>query len=111
MKNGKHAFIEVPAATTIEDCWKLVDTSEATRKHCILCENCCYGYTELMVLNMVRDGLFGDLLYGAGAYLHDLRRLYSKTAAKGYGGATGTPNATATCIRRTAWDRLPTTWG
>src|SRR5579884_342342 len=75
MKAGKHALVEVPAAMTLEDCWKLVTTSEQTRRHCIMMENCCYGETELMVLNMVKDGLFGDLLYGAGAYLHDLRRI------------------------------------
>ncbi len=75
MRHGKHALVEVPAATTIEDCWKLVNTSEQTRRHCILMENCCYGENELLVLDMVRAGLFGDLLHGAGAYLHDLRRL------------------------------------
>jgi len=75
MTHGKHAFIEVPAATTLEDCWKLVNTSEQTRRHCLICENCCYGYNELMILNMVRDGAFGDLYHGEGAYLHDLRRL------------------------------------
>ncbi|MEO8658819.1 MAG: Gfo/Idh/MocA family oxidoreductase [Bryobacteraceae bacterium] len=73
MQNGKHAFVEVPAATSIEDCWKLVDVSEKTGRHCIMLENCCYGENELMVLNMIRAGLFGDLLYGEGAYLHDLR--------------------------------------
>jgi hypothetical protein len=83
MHGGKHAFVEVPAATTIEDCWKLVDTSEKTRRHCIMMENCCYGYNELMVLNMVRDGLFGDLLYGEGAYLHDLRRLLFEDRSEG----------------------------
>jgi Oxidoreductase family, NAD-binding Rossmann fold len=83
MKNGKHAFVEVPAAMTIEDCWKLVDTSESTSRHCIMLENCCYGYTELMVLNMIRDGLFGDLLYGEGAYLHDLRRLLFEDKSEG----------------------------
>ena len=50
MKAGKHVAVEVPAARTIEDCWKLVDTSESTRRHCIQLENCCYGYNELMVL-------------------------------------------------------------
>ena len=73
MKQGKHAVTEVPAATTIEDCWKLVDASERTRRHCIMIENCCYGENETLVLNMVRAGLFGDLLYGEAAYLHDLR--------------------------------------
>jgi len=83
MHNGKHAFVEVPAAATIEDCWKLVDTSEKTRRHCIMMENCCYGYNELMVLNMIRAGLFGDLLYGEGAYLHDLRSLLFEDRSEG----------------------------
>ncbi len=73
MKHGKHAMVEVPAATTIEDCWKLVDTSERTRRHCTMLENCCYGYNETLILRMIHAGLFGDLLYGEGAYIHDLR--------------------------------------
>lgn len=73
MKHGKHAAVEVPAATTIEDCWKLVDTSEQTRRHCMMLENCCYGYNETLILRMTHAGLFGDLLYGEGAYIHDLR--------------------------------------
>jgi hypothetical protein len=83
MNNGKHAFVEVPAALTIEDCWKLVDTSEKTRRHCMMMENCCYGYNELLVLNMVRAGLFGDLLYGEGAYLHDLRSILNEDRSEG----------------------------
>ncbi len=73
MTHGKHVAVEVPAATTLEDCWKLVDTSEQTRRHCTMLENCCYGFNETLILRMVHDGLFGDLLYGEGAYLHDLR--------------------------------------
>ena len=73
MTHGKHTCVEVPAATTIKDCWKLVNTSEQTRRHCIMLENCCYGYNETLVLRMVHAGLFGDLLYGEGAYIHDLR--------------------------------------
>jgi hypothetical protein len=83
MHNGKHAFVEVPAALTIEDCWKLVDTAEKTRRHCIMMENCCYGYNELLVLNMIRAGLFGDLLYGEGAYLHDLRGILNEDRSEG----------------------------
>lgn len=75
MENGKHAATEVPAATTIEDCWRLVDTSERTRRHCLLMENCNYGYNELLVLSMVRAGLFGDIKAGGAAYNHDLRSI------------------------------------
>jgi hypothetical protein len=79
MQAGKHVAVEVPAATTIDDCWRLVNTSEATKRHCIMLENCCYGYNETLVLGMVHTGLLGDLLYGEGAYLHDLREeLFSK---------------------------------
>ena len=73
MNSGKHAFVEVPAVTTLEECWKIVDTSEKTRRHCMMMENCCYGREELLVLNMCRLGVFGDLLHGEGAYIHDLR--------------------------------------
>ena len=73
MKAGKNVAVEVPAARTIEDCWELVNTSEATQRHCIQLENCCYGYNELIVFNMVHAGLFGEITHGAGAYNHDLR--------------------------------------
>jgi predicted dehydrogenase len=82
MTAGKHSGVEVPAATTIEDCWKLVNTSERTRRHCMIMENCCYGANELLVLNMVRAGIFGELIYGEAAYLHDLRaELFSDEGA------------------------------
>ncbi|MEO1204000.1 MAG: Gfo/Idh/MocA family oxidoreductase [Pseudomonadota bacterium] len=73
MQAGKHAFVEVPMATTIDDLWQMVEVSEATRRHCMMMENVCYGRDEMMVLNMVRLGLFGDLTHGEGAYIHDLR--------------------------------------
>jgi hypothetical protein len=75
MNAGKHAATEVPAAYTIEDCWKIVDTSERTRRHCILMENCCYGYNELLVLSMVRAGAFGEVKSAGAAYNHDLREI------------------------------------
>jgi predicted dehydrogenase len=73
MTNGKHAAIEVPAAVTIDECWSLVETAEKTGKYCVMLENCCYDRTEMMILNMVRKGLLGTLLYGEGGYLHDRR--------------------------------------
>ena len=83
MKHGKHTAVEVPAVTTIEDCWKLVDTSEQTRRHCTMLENCCYGYNETLILRMVHQGLFGDLLYGEGAYIHDLREILFSNKGEG----------------------------
>jgi len=71
MEQGKHAACEMPAALTIEDCWKLVETSENTRKHFMMLENCCYDFFELMILNMVRQGFFGDVIHADASYLHD----------------------------------------
>jgi predicted dehydrogenase len=73
MTNGKHAATEVPAAVTIDECWQLVETAERLQKHCVMMENCCYDRVELVILNMVRKGLFGELLHAEGAYNHDLR--------------------------------------
>ena len=74
MRHGKHVAVEVPAALTIEDCWNLVDTSEETQRHCMMLENVCYGFFEMMTLNMVRQGVFGDMLHAECSYIHDLRR-------------------------------------
>ena len=72
MENGKHVATEVPAATTIEQCWQLVETSERTRKHCMMLENCCYDFFELLTLNMTRQGFFGDITHCDCSYIHDL---------------------------------------
>ncbi len=77
MEAGKHVGVEVPAAKTVDECWQLVETSEQTRRHCMMLENCCYDFFELLTLNMVRHGLFGDIIHGEGAYIHDLRWDYT----------------------------------
>lgn len=78
MEAGKHAASEVPAAVTLEECWQLVETSERTKKHCMQLENCCYDFFELMTLNMARNGFFGEIIHGEGAYIHDLLDLNFK---------------------------------
>ncbi|MDE3150193.1 MAG: Gfo/Idh/MocA family oxidoreductase [Acidobacteriota bacterium] len=83
MQNGKDVAIEVPGVTTLDDCWRIVNTSEATRKHCMILENCCYGYNETLILRMVHAGQFGELLYGEGAYIHDLRGILFSNAGEG----------------------------
>jgi hypothetical protein len=80
MEHDKHAATEIPAAQTMEECWQLVETSENTRKHCIMLENVCYDFFEMMTLKMAREGFFGDLIHGEGAYIHDLMdHNFSKT--------------------------------
>lgn len=73
MEQGKHVACEVPIAYTLDDCWKLLAVAEKTQKHCIMLENCCYNEEELFVLNMIEQGVFGDITHTEGAYLHDLR--------------------------------------
>ncbi|MBO7686886.1 MAG: Gfo/Idh/MocA family oxidoreductase [Kiritimatiellae bacterium] len=73
MEHGKHVVTEVPSAFTVEECWKLVETSERTQRHCMQLENCCYGETEMLAFNLVHLGLLGEISHGEGAYIHDLR--------------------------------------
>ncbi len=83
MNQGKHICTEVPAALTVEDCWKLVETAEKTRRHCMMLENCCYGESELAVLNAVRQGAFGEVLHAEGGYLHDLQAVKFEVGHEG----------------------------
>ena len=72
MEHGKHAAVEVPAAGTLEDIWALINTSERTRKHCIMLENCCYDFFEMATLAMVQAGAVGEPIHGEGSYQHNL---------------------------------------
>lgn len=68
MECGKHVASEVPIASTISDCWKLVDTAERTRRHCMMLENSSYGPFQVLTLNMARKGFFGEVVHGECAY-------------------------------------------
>jgi predicted dehydrogenase len=72
MNHGKHAVSEVPAAITLQECWDLVDASERTQRHCMMLENCCYGENEMLVMNMIRQGVLGELIHGEAAYIHPI---------------------------------------
>ena len=72
LENGKHTAIEVPSAMNLEQCWELIDLSEKNRKHCMILENCCYDWFELDSLNMAQKGVFGEVIYAKGAYIHNL---------------------------------------
>lgn len=78
MKDGKHVAIEVPAAMTMDEIWALINTSEQTRKHCMQLENCVYDFFELTTLNMVQQGLLGEIVHGEGAYIHGLQPFWDQ---------------------------------
>ncbi|MBP3936313.1 MAG: Gfo/Idh/MocA family oxidoreductase [Clostridia bacterium] len=73
MKAGKAVACEVGGAGSLDDCWQLIHTYEQTGTPIMMLENCCYGRNELMILNMVRQGLFGEVVHCRGGYCHDLR--------------------------------------
>ncbi len=74
MKAGvPYVGVEVSAANTLEECWDLVNVSEQTGSHLMILENVCYRRDVMAVLNMVREGLFGELLHCRCGYEHDLR--------------------------------------
>ena len=85
MKAGKDVGTEVPAALTVSDCWDLVNTSEKTGRFCMIMENVCYRRDIMAVLNMVRKGVFGELLHCQGGYQHDIRNVKFNDGLKPYG--------------------------
>lgn len=78
MEHGKHVAIEVPAAMTMKDIWSLINTSERTRKHCMMLENCVYDFFELTTLHMAHQNVFGEVLHVEGAYIHNLDEVWDK---------------------------------
>ena len=73
LENGVPCGSEVGGAESLEECFSLVDTWEKTRTPYMFLENCCYGRREMMVLNMVKKGVFGEIVHCEGGYHHDLR--------------------------------------
>ena len=78
MKAGKYTGFEVGGTSSLQQCWDLVHTYEETGTPCMILENCCFGREELAVLNMIRAGLFGEIIHCEGGYRHDLRGLAEK---------------------------------
>lgn len=73
MEKGKPVAMEVGGAYTVGQCWDLVNMYERTHTPFMFLENCCFGRREMMVLNMVKKGLLGEIVHAAGGYQHDLR--------------------------------------
>ncbi len=73
MRAGKFTGSEVPAATTLEECWDLVRTHRATKTGYMLLENYRYSRHVMQVAHMAQKGIFGDLTYAEGAYIHEIR--------------------------------------
>ncbi|MCF8378101.1 MAG: Gfo/Idh/MocA family oxidoreductase [Bacteroidales bacterium] len=85
MKAGKYTGVEVSAATTMAECWDLVDTHEETGVPLMILENVNYRRDVMAVMNMVREGLFGEMLHGRCGYQHDLRGVKFNDGISAYG--------------------------
>ncbi|ASZ15134.1 glycosyl hydrolase [Chitinophaga sp. MD30] len=86
MKAGKTPAVEVCGATDIQECWELVNTSESTGIPVFGMENVCYRRDVMAVLNMARQGLFGEIVHMQGGYQHDLRAVKFNSGKQLYGG-------------------------
>ena len=86
MRSGKYVGCEVIAGLTVDEHWDIVNTSEKTGMPYMTLENVCYRRDVLAVLNMVRQGLFGELVHLEGGYQHDLRQVLFNDGKQYYGG-------------------------
>jgi len=102
MKAGKYAGVEVSAATSLAECWDLVNTHEETGTHMMILENVNYRRDVMAVLNMVRQDVFGELIHYRCGYQHDLREVKFNNGKQPYGGGVEFgPEATSEAQWRT----------
>ena len=105
MKAGKYVGCEVIAGITTEDHWDIVHTSEKTGVPYMTLENVCYRRDIMAVLNMVRQGLFGELVHLEGGYQHNLRTVLFNDGQHAYGhGVEFGPNALSEAQWRTQFN-------
>lgn len=71
MKHGIYPGVEVPIALSLDECWDLVNVSEQTGIPCMMLENWSFRRDNLAILNMIRQGMFGDMVHCFCAHSHD----------------------------------------
>jgi predicted dehydrogenase len=76
LSEGKHVLSEVTAAVSMEECWRLKDAVTRSGMTYMMAENYCYGRDPMLIQEMARKGLFGELYYGEGEYLHEVRHMH-----------------------------------
>ncbi len=89
MERGKAVGVEVPAATTVQECWDLVETQERTGMPFMMMENVCYRRDVMAVLQIVREGLLGEMMHLHCGYQHDLRAVKFNPGAEFGPGSNG----------------------
>lgn len=72
---GKHVLSEVTAGCSMDELWWMVDAVERTGLTYMMAENYCYIPQVQLVGELIRRGMLGDIYYGEGEYLHDVKSL------------------------------------
>lgn len=85
LNHGKHVAVEVPAATTVEECHRLIETAERTQHHLFMTENCCYDQFSISTYNILKEGLLGEITHCEGAYIHNLMDYFGEADEGKYG--------------------------
>jgi len=75
LKRDIHVISEVPAATDLMQCCELVDAARASKATYMLAENYNYTKTSVLVRAMADAGVFGDMYFAEGEYVHELKEL------------------------------------
>lgn len=75
LEAGKHVLCEVTAGVTMDELWWLIEWVEKYDRVYMMAENYCYIPENQLILNMVKKGCFGDVYFGEGEYLHDIKNL------------------------------------
>lgn len=77
---GKHVLSEVPAAVSLDQARDLVAAVRRSSAVYMMAENYCYTRTNLIVRAMAHAGAFGELYFGEGEYLHEMKEGYHHNA-------------------------------
>ena len=75
LQEGKHVISEVPAATDLQQCWELAKSVENSKKKYMMAENYVYTRENILIRELAMQGLFGDIYFGEGQYIHELKSL------------------------------------
>lgn len=84
MRAGKIVGMEVGGGMSLKSCWNFVKAYEETKVPIMILENVCYRRDVMAIHNMVKTGIFGELIHGQGGYQHDLRGVLFNDGATAY---------------------------
>ena len=71
LQRNIHVLSEVPAAISLDECHRLLDAAKKSKAKYMMAENYCYIKENVLIKGMVRQGLFDDIYFADGEYVHD----------------------------------------